>query len=170
MENPLKVILFDSLEEQMEYLVKNEKLELKYEPGKGAWTYHILIPNTKHIVGRWGSLKVSGFLDDYKIEAKNLFTIKDQDKRIAVNDTIRKAIKKGCGDMVTVSLYLLYTNQKITEKQILDTFIESEVLNSFESLLVKERSEILNSIISQKNEEKQIKMIVNWIEKLSLIK
>jgi len=40
----------------MDYLVKDEKLELKYEPGKGAWTYHLQIPNTKHIIGKWGSL------------------------------------------------------------------------------------------------------------------
>lgn len=33
----------------MDYLVKDKKLKLKYEPGKGAWTYHIQIPNTKHI-------------------------------------------------------------------------------------------------------------------------
>ncbi len=51
----------------MRYLVKDEKLVLKYAPGKGAWTYHIQIPNTKHIVGKWGSLKVSGTIDDYKI-------------------------------------------------------------------------------------------------------
>ena len=52
----------------MEYLVKDEILELKYQPGKGAWTYHIQIPNTKHIVGKWGSMKVSGTIDNYKIE------------------------------------------------------------------------------------------------------
>jgi hypothetical protein len=27
----------------MEYLVKDKKLELKYAPNKGAWTYHIEI-------------------------------------------------------------------------------------------------------------------------------
>jgi hypothetical protein len=58
----------------MDYLIKDQKLELKYEPNKGAWTYHIQIPNTKHIIGKWGSLKVSGFIDDYKIENINLFT------------------------------------------------------------------------------------------------
>ena len=59
----------------MDYLVKDKKLELKYESGKGAWTYHIQIPNTAHIVGKWSSLKVFGTIDDYKIESINLFTI-----------------------------------------------------------------------------------------------
>ena len=51
------------MKEKMDYLVKDQKLELKYEPGKGAWTYHIQIPNTKHLVCRWGFSKVSGFID-----------------------------------------------------------------------------------------------------------
>lgn len=48
----------------MNYLIKDEKLELKYAPGKGAWTYHIQIPNTKHIVGKWGRSKSPEHLMD----------------------------------------------------------------------------------------------------------
>ena len=59
----------------MNFLVENQSIELKHQPGKGAWTYHVQIPNTKHLVGKWGSLKVSGYIDDYKIENINLFTI-----------------------------------------------------------------------------------------------
>ena len=92
---------------KMRYLVKDEKLVLKYAPGKGAWTYHIQIPNTKHIVGKWGSLKVSGTIDDYKIESINLFTITGQDKFISINEKIRKSINKSDGDTVIVTLYLL---------------------------------------------------------------
>ena len=43
-----------------------------------------LLPNTKHIVGKWGSLKVSGSIDNYKIESINLFTISGQDKIISI--------------------------------------------------------------------------------------
>lgn len=91
----------------MEYLVKDEQLELRYEPGRGAWTYHIQIPNTKQIIGKWGSLKVSGTIDNYKIDRINLFTITGQDKFISVNEKIRKEINKSGGDRVTVTLYLL---------------------------------------------------------------
>ncbi len=69
----------------MNYLIKNAKLELKYEAGKGAWTYHIQIPNTAHIIGKWGSLKVSGSIDTYEIKGKNLATFKGQDKLISIN-------------------------------------------------------------------------------------
>ena len=91
---------------KMEYLVKNEELELKYEQGKGAWTYHIQIPNTKHIVAKWGWLKVSGTIDNHEIRNINLFTISGQDKLISINAKIRQAINKSGGDTVTVTLYL----------------------------------------------------------------
>ena len=151
----------------MEYLVKNKKLELKHEPGKGAWTYHIQIPDTKHITGKWGSLKVSGTIDNYKIESINLFTITGQDKLISINEKIRKAINKSGGDTVSVTLYLLSPKQKITEKQVLETFQDSGVLKPFKKLSSSERTEINRKITSLKSEDKQIKMILEIIERLS---
>ena len=44
----------------MNFIIENEKLEIQYIPGNGAWTYHLIIPNTKNIKGKWGDLKVSG--------------------------------------------------------------------------------------------------------------
>ena len=151
----------------MEYLVKDEILELKYERGKGAWTYHIQIPNTKHIVGKWGSMKVAGTIDNYKIESINLFTITGQDKLISINEKIRKAINKSGGDTVSVTLYLLSPKQQITEKQVLETFQESGVLKPFKKLSSSERTEIIRKITSLKSEDKQIKMILEIIERLS---
>jgi hypothetical protein len=151
----------------MDYLVKDKKVKLKYEPGKGAWTYHIQIPNTKHIIGKWGSIKVSGLIDDYKIESKNLFTIKGQDKLLSVSETIRKAINKGGGDFVTVTLYLLTTNKKLSKQQILDTFKESGVLKEFEGLTEKEKKEIFDSVLSQKTEDGQVRLLIKYIDKLS---
>ena len=69
--------------QQMQYLVKNGKLELKYQPGKGAWTYHLRIPNTAAIEGKWGDIKVSGFIDNFKLEARNLAPIKGEDKMLS---------------------------------------------------------------------------------------
>tara|TARA_R110002050_G_scaffold289734_1_gene442681 strand:+ start:5413 stop:5874 length:462 start_codon:yes stop_codon:yes gene_type:complete len=151
----------------MEYLVKDEKLELKYEPGKGAWTYHIQIPNTKHIVGKWGSMKVSGTIDNYKIESINLAKLGDEDKLISINANIRKAINKSGGDTVTVTLYLLTSNQQITEKEVLETFKDSGVVKSFKQLAEDEQNEIIGKITSVKSEDKQVKMILKYIDQLS---
>ena len=150
----------------MDYLIKNQPLELKYQPGKGAWTYHIQLSNTKHLVSKWGSLKVSGSIDGYKVEAKNLFTIKGQDKLLSINETIRKAINKKGGDTVTVTLYLLSPQKQITEKEILDSFADADVIKKFNKLPKAERTKIIQSIIAQKTEDKQLKMIVKYIEQL----
>ncbi|NMR33186.1 DUF1905 domain-containing protein [Chryseobacterium aquaticum] len=151
----------------MDYIIKDEKLELIYEHGKGAWTYHLRIPNSKNIDGKWGDIKVSGFIDNYKIEARNLAPIKGEDKMLSINGEIRKAINKKGGDFVTVTLYLLSNKEKITEKQILETFNEAGVLKTFEKLTEIEKNKILESITSEKNEDKQIKIIVKQIDKLS---
>jgi hypothetical protein len=151
----------------MNYLVKDQKLELKYEPNKGAWTYHIQIPNTKHIIGKWGSLKVSGFIDDYKIESINLFTISGQDKLISVNQKIRKEIKKSGGDTVNVTLYSLTSKEQITEKEIIETFKDAEVLKAFENLFEDEKNNIIGQIISIKSEENQVKTIFKFVDQLS---
>lgn len=150
----------------MEYLVKDEKLELKYQPGKGAWTYHIQIPNTKHIVGKWGSMKVAGTIDNYKIESINLAKLGDEDKLISINAKIRKAINKSGGDTVTVTLYLLTSKEQITEKEVLETFKDSGVLKAFIKLTEAERNEIIGKITSLKSEYKQVKMILKYIDQL----
>lgn len=152
----------------MNYLVKDEQLELKYEPGKGAWTYHIQIPNTKHIVGKWGSLKASGTIDNYPIKKINLFTISGRDKLISINEKIRKAINKTGGDKVKITLYLLTSNEQITEDEILDTFSQSGVLEVFESLTEDEKKRIIEEIKSQNSDEKQIKYILKCINELDV--
>lgn len=147
----------------MNYLVKDEQLELKYEPGKGAWTYHVQIPNTKHIVGKWGSLKASGTIDNYPIEKINLFTISGQDKLISINEKIRKAINKTGGDKVKITLYLLTSNEQITEDEILDTFCQLGILEVFESLTEAKKKRIMEEIKSQNSDEKQIKTMLKFI-------
>lgn len=152
---------------KMEYLVKDKELELKYEYGKGAWTYHIQIPNTKHLKGKWGMLKVSGTIDNYKIESINLFTITGQDKLISINEKIRKAINKTGGDTVMVTLSLLKPKNQITIQDILETFKELSVLKVFEKLPKEEQNKIINKIISEKSEEKQTKLILQFIDQFT---
>lgn len=152
----------------MDYLIKDKKIELKYQLGKGAWTYHLRIPNSKNIEVKWGDIKVSGFIDNFKIESRNLAPIKGEDKMLSINSEIRKAINKKGGDIVTVTLYLVSNPKKITESQILETFQDSNVLKAFKKLNETEKNEILDSIISQQNEEKQLKIILKHIAKLSV--
>ena len=150
----------------MKYLVKDKKLELKYQPGRGAWTYHIQVPNTKQILGKWGFMKVGGTIDNYKIESINLAKLGDEDKLISINREIRDTINKTGGDTVTVTLYLLTQKEQTTKKEILDTFKESGVLKLFKKLTEDEQGEIIEKITSQKSDEKKVKTILKYIEYL----
>ena len=90
----------------MRKIADNIKLRLEYLNGFGAWTYHIRIPGTANIEGRWGYMKVSGTIDGYEIKNLNLAPRKNEDKIISINKNIRDTIGKTGGDMVTVTLYL----------------------------------------------------------------
>lgn len=87
-------------------IIENEILELHYKKGFGAWTYHLRLPRTASIKGKWGELKVSGTIDNFEVKNINLAPRKDEDKIISINKEIREAIGKSGGDMVTVTLYL----------------------------------------------------------------
>lgn len=155
---------------KLNYLIKDEELELKYEKGKGAWTYHIQIPNTKHIVGKWGSIKVSGFIDDYKIDSINLFSITGQDKFMAVNKTIRNFIKKDAGDFVLVSLYFVIKQSEISEQDIYETLKDAGVLDQFNGLENNKKNKIISMLVSEKSAERQTQILLQLIEQLGILK
>jgi hypothetical protein len=152
----------------MNYIVENEKLEIKYIPGNGAWTYHLIIPNTKDIKGKWGDLKVSGQIDEYEIINKNLAPLKNFDKKMSLNSEIRDFIGKGGGEFVNVTLYLVNQNigKKHENEMIFDCFKDAEVSNTFKKLTIEEQNEIIQNINSTATENQKVKKIVKFIAKL----
>ena len=150
----------------MNYIIENEKLTLQYIPGNGAWTYQLIIPNTKNIKGKWGDLKVSGTIDGFEIKHKNLGPIKNSDKKMAINSEIRNAINKEGGDTVTVTLYLENQNNKTDYIEILDCFKEAQVLPIFEKLPKNEQVAILNDISNVATIDQKAEKIISPIEKL----
>lgn len=150
----------------MKKIVDHQKLELIYKKGFGAWTYHIVIPNTKDIEGTWGSMKVSGTIDDYELKEMNLAPRTNADKMISINGEIRKAIEKTGGDIVTVTLFL-HTKDRIDQKEdVLQCFEDADVLKAFKALSKKEQDKIIEEIISEKSEAKQIEKINHHINHL----
>ena len=152
----------------MNYIVENEKLEIQYIPGNGAWTYQLIIPNTKDIKGKWGDLKVSGKIDDYQIENKNLGPLKNSDKKMSLNSKIRNFIGKSGGEFVNVTLYLVNPNleKKNENEMIFECFKDAEVLNIFEKLKIEEQNEIIENINSVATENQKVEKIVKFIAKL----
>jgi len=150
----------------MNYLLKDQLIKLIHAPGKGAWTYHLQLPGISQLRGKWGSLKVSGYLDDYRIEARNLFTIKGEDKLLSVNETIRKAINKSGGDLIKASLYLTEGPKKISKDQITQVLASAGLTKNFERLHQKQKEEIFQTIAQLETEEAQIQLLLKYIEKL----
>ena len=152
----------------MNFIVENEKLEIQYIPGNGAWTYQLIIPNTKNIKGKWGDLKVSGKIDDFEIKNKNLGPMKNSDKKMALNSEIRNSIGKGAGDFVNVTLYLENQNkEKNNENEmIFECFKDAEVLSKFKKLKIEEQNEIIQNINSSATENQKVEKIVKFIAKL----
>lgn len=150
----------------MKELIENKKLILQYIPGKGAWTYHLVIPGTRDIRGRWGFMKVSGTIDGYEFKDLNLAPVIGKDKRISVNGEIRKAIGKKGGDEVTVTMYKTTDNRLTHEDEVKDCFKDADVYKKFTALPEDEQEFILKNILSQQDEDSQEMRIVAQIKKL----
>ena len=152
----------------MDYIINNEELIIQHIPGNGAWTYQLIIPNTKDIKGKWGDLKVSGTIDNFEIKNKNLGPMKNGDKKMALNSEIRNSIGKGAGDLVNVTLYLedrihVQTNEN---EMIFECFKYAEVLVFFKQLKLEEQKEIIESINSVATENQKADKIIKVIAKL----
>lgn len=152
----------------MDYIINNEELIIQHIPGNGAWTYQLIIPNTKDIKGKWGDLKVSGTIDNLEIKNKNLGPMKNGDKKMALNSEIRNSIGKGAGDLVNVTLYLedrihVQTNEN---EMIFECFKDAKVLVFFKQLKLEEQKEIIESINSVATENQKADKIIKVIAKL----
>jgi hypothetical protein len=151
----------------MKELIKNKKLILQHVPGKGAWTYHLVIPGTKDIKGKWGFMKVSGNIDGYEFKDLNLAPVTGKDKLISVNGEIRKAIGKDGGEEVVVTIYKTSDNRLTKEKEVEDCFKDADVFKSFRAIPDNEQDKILKDVLSQKTEDSQEKKIIAFIKRLS---
>jgi Domain of unknown function (DUF1905) len=151
----------------MEYIVQSQELVLEYWPGKGAWTYRLTIPNSQHIPGTWGHIKVSGTIDDYVIQSRNLAPLKSGIKMLSVNADIRKHTGKQAGDKVRVTLYLEPTNLLREAADVLSCLEDADVLGQFNALSAESRDALLHNILSQPDEVRQEKKLLACIDTLS---
>ncbi|HEX8357636.1 MAG TPA: DUF1905 domain-containing protein [Segetibacter sp.] len=126
----------------------------------------IIIPNTKHLKGKWGDLKVSGSIDNYKFECKNIAPKKGYDKLLSINSEIRQAIGKDACHMVTVTLHLIPEEKSVNKKHIIECFKDADVFTKFKSLQQKEQAEIIQSVLVLPF-VKQVEKVLYFINKLS---
>jgi hypothetical protein len=148
-------------------LICDQNLQIQYAPGKGAWTYYLQIPNTQNIKGKWGFMKVSGFINHLEIFSKNLFSRKGEDKLISINEQTRKALNKSAGDWVSVKLYYHSNVLKVEEQDIIEALADAGVLEKFRLLKLKEKNLCFNKIISQTSPYEQDQELMRLIENLN---
>lgn len=151
----------------MNYIVQDEDLVIQHWPGKGAWTYHLVIPNSRDIPGTWGHIKVSGTIDGYAFQSRNLAPRKDQDKMLSVNAAFRQRLGKQGGDTVRVTMYQEVAKGFDGEADVLACLEDAGVVAQFRSCSVEEQQALLREVLSQPDEASQEKSVVAAIATLA---
>jgi hypothetical protein len=144
----------------------NKKFRLEKFPGKGGWTF-AAIPGIKEKQNKpFGYIKVRGFIDDYEIRKYHLMPRSNGDMMLPVNARIRKAIKKGDGDLVMITLYPDTEPLEVPEEMLLCLADEPEALRFFNTLSESEQKFYINWIYSAKREETKTDRMAKSINKL----
>jgi citrate lyase gamma subunit len=151
----------------MDYIVKDQELAIQYWPGKGAWTYHLVIPNSRAIPGTWGHIKASGTMDGHAFQSRNLAPRKNQDKLLSVNATLRQQLGKQAGDTVRVTLYRAQSNGLSNQADVLACLEDAAVLALFHARNADEQHDLLQAVLDQPDAIRQEKSIVALIASLS---
>ncbi|MGI4821117.1 MAG: DUF1905 domain-containing protein [Janthinobacterium lividum] len=150
----------------MKYIVQDQEVVIQHWPGKGAWTYHLVIPNSRDIPGTWGHIKVSGTIDDYAVQGRNLAPRKNEDKMLSLNATIRQHLGKQAGDSVRVTLYQEAANLLSEEADVLACLEDANVLAQFRARSGEDRQTILRDVLAQPDEASQEKKLLATIAAL----
>lgn len=151
----------------MECIVDNQDLVLEYHPGQGAWTYRIVIPNSRDIPGTWKHIKVSGTIDGYEITQRNLAPRRNQDKMLSINADIRQHTGKQPGQTLRVTLYLHPGNLLRTEAALLSCLDEVGVLPQFWGLASDKQQDWLRTILALQDEQRQEKKLLVLLDALA---
>jgi hypothetical protein len=149
------------------YIVQDQELVIQHWPGKGAWTYHLVIPNSRDIPGAWGHIKVSGTIDDYAFESRNLAPRTNQDKMLSLNAAIRQHLGKQAGDTVRVTMYQEVAHALSTEADVRACLEDAGVLPQFSARPPDDQQALLHGVLSQPDEASQEKKILTLIATLS---
>lgn len=152
----------------MNYIVQDQELVIQHWPGKGAWTYHLIIPNSRDIPGTWGHIKVSGTIDGYAFEARNLAPRTNQDKMLSVNAAIRQRLGKQAGDTVRVTMYRAEAPTLSTEADVRACLEDAGVLAQFNARPPDDQQALLRPVLAQPDEAGQEKKILALIATLAV--
>lgn len=151
----------------MELLIEGTFL-IEKMPGKGGWSYVRLPGVSADYKGKWGTVKVSGTIDEYELTAYNLMPIKDGSLFLPIKAEIRKKTGKQEGDRVRILLYA--DEQKVSmatpEDLLLCLQDEPEAYQTFMSYTEAEKKTFLDWIGQATQDEVRVQRIARTIDML----
>lgn len=156
----------------MPHPIINQKYLLNKMPGKGGWTFIVITEIPKEKRGYFGMVKISGQIDDYKLENVSLMPMKNGNLFLPVKAEIRKRIGKEAGAWVDLVLYsdtvALEESSLSTEEELL-LCLEDEpnALKNYKKCSKAEKEAFIQWIDNAKNEEAKVERMVQAIDRLA---
>lgn len=151
---------------ESEVLLFSDEYLLQKMPGKGGWTYAILPPVPKEMVGAFGQVKIKGTIDSYVIKSANLMPMGNGSRFLPVKAEIRKKIGKQAGDYVQITLYLDKSPFEIPQELIECLQLEPGAYETFVSYSQGEQKLFIDWIYGAKREETKADRIAKTLIKL----
>jgi len=136
-------------------------------PGKGGWTYVRLPGVSSGYRGKFGTVRVSGTIDDYELINYGLMPIRDGGLFLPIKAEIRKKTGKKEGDKVYV---LLYADENLPMAMPEDLLIclqdEPEAYKTYQTYTETERKAFLDWIGAANQDEVRVRRIAQTIDML----
>lgn len=137
-------------------------------PGKGGWTYVRLPGVGSDYRGKFGTVKVSGTIDEYELIHYGLMPIRDGGLFLPVKAEIRKKTGKKEGDKVYVKLYADVEKLPAATAEDLLVCLQDEpgAYQTYQSYTETERKSLLDWIGSAGQDELRVQRIAQTIDML----
>ncbi|MBV8253680.1 MAG: DUF1905 domain-containing protein [Chitinophaga sp.] len=141
-----------------------EKMQMK-----GGWTFIRLPEIPKNTRAYFGLRKVHGSIDNYTLDTFSLMPSKAGLMMMAVNATIRKAIKKEAGDKVHL---VLYDSEPAAADVIPEDFLdclkdEPEAWKAFQAMPKEEQQQCVAWVLETSVTEARIQRMADAINHLA---
>ena len=150
----------------MESHLVNSKFQLERFPGKGGWTYALILQVLQDKNAPFGWVKVKGSIDDFEFKNYKLMPMGNGKLFFPVKAEIRKKIRKKEGDWVHIILYADNEPTEIPDDILMCLNEEPNDYKLFLSYTDGQQKAFIDWINSAKREETRVDRITKMLEML----
>lgn len=145
----------------------NNKFILEKFPGKGGWTYAVIPPLATKQKTHFGTLKVSGTIDDFEVKNFSLLSMGKGKLFMPVKAEIRKKIGKQEGDWVQLILYADEPIDNIKEEFMLCLKEDSMAEQTFNTCTREQQQAFIDWIYASKSDEMKVERMAKTLDLLA---